>query len=51
MYQVKEVMKAVLHTILFHRCLIQTMPINVDLKVVGVSFVPCFSPALNSSLL
>lgn len=38
-YQVKEITKAVLHTILFHRCLIQSMPVDVDCTVVDATYV------------
>lgn len=44
----KEVVRATLHTIMFHRSLIMTVPAEVDMRFVDVTYVPEPAAAVTS---
>eukprot|EP00879_Flechtneria_rotunda_P004058 GHRR01004301.1.p1 GENE.GHRR01004301.1~~GHRR01004301.1.p1 ORF type:complete len:212 (+),score=52.76 GHRR01004301.1:169-804(+) len=50
LHQVREVLRCVLHTIMFNRSLGQVRPVEVDSELFDVTFVHCGDPAVDAHL-
>eukprot|EP00898_Chlorokybus_atmophyticus_P003468 jgi/Chlat1/4121/Chrsp269S03956 len=49
-YQIREVLRCILHTILFHRALGLVKPRDVDSELFDITYVHCGDPALDKTL-